>query len=671
MKCSNCDKQWDIFGSSKEQLAECPFCHNKITANYKNFSSVSESIYYAITVGSKEKSDILANKQRLWGFLSDTIDPNSPESNIVKSAVNSNVGKLLYDAMDGSGADKQTAVDSAVSQLNREFGMDKTKAYEVVGFFTKAMGWNMTVSAPSPAPAAAPQAQQTATQTVPGNATMNAAPASNATFVQPQNNAVMQQPQSNTVASPMKKSKVGLVVALIAVLVAAGAVIAVISNSKQEIPVSVPEITTSAPETTATVSETEAVEAVAEVTTEAATTTTAAEVTSSAEISEEDSRWRLTDETTTASETDEEAEFAEETPTEETSAESEESAEQSEESEKATEMSALDSYVIRNLILASADIYTSRNLYYDYEYASFDWHRMCINPSTNKLYYIDDETSLYSVDLNDGSKELIKEYSAFKKHDNYDLYGATLQYNPYNKTVYLFLHYGTFSLYADVNSDEAIKIETTGRAQSFSFTDENKLAVYRDYDSSGALNVSEYDMMTQKTVDGYVCYLKNFSRDRISSIQPFIYDDDFYWLERYYGNNSKKSASIVHTRNSIRNAGKDCGDIILEEIRDIIYSTVYNDEVYIMSKDFSIYKVKLETLLSTQGSDSSSDNGVITFSSSSDNNESSYELVLDGSKIKQTGRTNLNTITCFDVVGDGRFVVYDDFDKTYKIIEAQ
>ena len=58
------------------------------------------------------------------------------------------------------------------------------------------------------------------------------------------------------------------------------------------------------------------------------------------------------------------------------------------------------------------------------------------------------------------------------------------------------------------------------------------------------------------------------------------------------------------------------------------------------------------------------------FASESENNPTAI-IVIDGSKIKQTGRTNLNTITCFDVVGDGRFVVYDEYDKTYKIIEAQ
>ncbi|MBR5091129.1 MAG: hypothetical protein IK093_17015 [Ruminiclostridium sp.] len=84
-----------------------------------------------------------------------------------------------------------------------------------------------------------------------------------------------------------------------------------------------------------------------------------------------------------------------------------------------------------------------------------------------------------------------------------------------------------------------------------------------------------------------------------------------------------------------------------------------------------MYKVNMDVLTSQKES-SNSDSGEITFSSSDNGNDASpYELYLDGSAIKQTGRTNLNEITCFDLTANGDVVVYDNFDTTYKIIEVQ
>ena len=63
-------------------------------------------------------------------------------------------------------------------------------------------------------------------------------------------------------------------------------------------------------------------------------------------------------------------------------------------------------------------------------------------------------------------------------------------------------------------------------------------------------------------------------------------------------------------------------------------------------------------------------NNLIVSPDKDENLQNALTLIIDGKEIKQTGGNNLTTVKFFSFVSDDSILVYDDFDKNYKLISA-
>lgn len=103
-----------------------------------------------------------------------------------------------------------------------------------------------------------------------------------------------------------------------------------------------------------------------------------------------------------------------------------------------------------------------------------------------------------------------------------------------------------------------------------------------------------------------------------------------------------------------------------------IAGNVYNGAVYLMKNDFSIYKVDVDILeqLYDEQNQTEEKNNLIIPPDKNENLQNALTLVIEGKEIKQTGINNLTSIKYFSFVSDDSILVYDDFDKKYKLISA-
>lgn len=221
MKCSKCNKTWSLFDEKLSDKQHCPHCKEKFISKFQYFDSVSEGIAYCLEMGGKE---ILKNKSKMNAYINDLMGNDFPNHNLVKNAIDSDIGSILIDADEKDEKAKQAAVQQAIGRLIREFSTEKKKAEEVVTYFTDALQWKLPAAAaektgavnaaanpaaPKPAAkAAAPPTQKqqpavsNASQTSPNPAGQNAtfSPAAAPGTAALQNAAIAGQP--NPAATP-------------------------------------------------------------------------------------------------------------------------------------------------------------------------------------------------------------------------------------------------------------------------------------------------------------------------------------------------------------------------------------------------------------------------------------------------------------------------------------
>ena len=221
MKCSKCNKTWSLFDKKLSDKQHCPHCKEKFISKFQYFDSVSEGIAYCLEMGGKE---ILKNKSKMNAYINDLMGNDFPDHNLVKNAIDSDIGSILIDADEKDEKAKQAAVQQAIGRLIREFSTEKKKAEEVVTYFTDALQWKLPAAAaektgavnataipaaPKPAAkAAAPPTQKqqpavsNASQTSPNPAGQNAtfSPAATPGTAMPPNAAIAGQP--NPAANP-------------------------------------------------------------------------------------------------------------------------------------------------------------------------------------------------------------------------------------------------------------------------------------------------------------------------------------------------------------------------------------------------------------------------------------------------------------------------------------
>ena len=144
MKCSKCNKTWSLFDSKLSDKQHCPYCKEKFISKFQYFDSVSEGIVYCLEMGGKE---ILKNKSKMNAYINDLMGNDFPDHNLVKNAIDSDIGSILIDADEKDEKAKQAAVQQAIGRLIREFSTEKKKAEEVVTYFTDALQWKLPAAA--------------------------------------------------------------------------------------------------------------------------------------------------------------------------------------------------------------------------------------------------------------------------------------------------------------------------------------------------------------------------------------------------------------------------------------------------------------------------------------------------------------------------------------------
>ncbi|WP_294367091.1 hypothetical protein [uncultured Ruminococcus sp.] len=220
MKCSKCNKTWSLFDEKLSDKQHCPHCKEKFISKFQYFDSVSEGIAYCLEMGGKE---ILKNKSKMNAYINDLMGNDFPDHNLVKNAIDSDIGSILIDANEKDEKAKQAAVQQAIGRLIREFSTEKKKAEEVVTYFTDALQWKLPAAAAektgavnaaanpaaktaAPLPSQSTQKRQpaapNASQTSPNPAGQNAtfSPAAAPGTAAPQNAAIAGQP--NPAATP-------------------------------------------------------------------------------------------------------------------------------------------------------------------------------------------------------------------------------------------------------------------------------------------------------------------------------------------------------------------------------------------------------------------------------------------------------------------------------------
>ena len=653
MKCQKCNGSFKIIGVNKERIGTCPKCGEKIIPAPNAFESISEAIYYCIQIGSKEPFDILNNKTKLNSYLEDTLGSSYPERNMIKAAIDSDIGATLFKARSGFHGAQKEAFDEAVEQMRRSYGTEIGIAKKTVKYFTDAIGWNIIAEQPQKSKetvqsaasplnnsAVRPQAQT-------NNNVQPAQPKDNGQRQQYNNNYPVQQPQKaqgtvHSAASPAnnsavrphastnnnvlpaqpqkpakKKGCLSFFLILTLILFAAIAIIFLkifLFNDKDK----------------------------------NETSKNNTSVSQNTEISENDSS------ITTSEVEDSTAEATKES---------------LEKGSKATEKtSSTEKDTTQPITTAKSDEtgkYTVRSLsqYIDYEsknhkemffYDSFD-----VDTENNILYYALGD-SIYKVDLDTGDSELYTQIEAYE--ENKYMY---LIYNQFNHKMYSFLDGYDYayekSYLFDISKNEPELILTTtikdvySSRNFISFVSANTLGIVPNPSNSKAYEINLVDQSEKKGYVSYCADIYNTWGDyRFEKRIPIFKNDSYYWLESTEG-----ISAICYTMKSICNDEKNCGDFI-GLFENTISQCVTDNEAYIMTDDFSIYRIDVERLLENY------DDG-----NSNPDYSCALELVIYGNDIKQTGINNISEPFGLKMTTDGRFVVFDKFDNTFKIVEKK
>ena len=103
-----------------------------------------------------------------------------------------------------------------------------------------------------------------------------------------------------------------------------------------------------------------------------------------------------------------------------------------------------------------------------------------------------------------------------------------------------------------------------------------------------------------------------------------------------------------------------------------IAANIYNNEVYLMDDNNSIFKVRLDALEDyyNESSQTEENDNLIISTNISNQFEEMLAPYMDQKEIKQTGTNNLTGIKFFSIISDDSVLVYDDFDNSYKLITA-
>ncbi len=535
MKCLKCNHEWSIEGVEAEQLKECPKCHKPLVTKFESFESLSEALYYCITLRSKEPFDLIKNKARLNATMDDVLGSSYDGRNMIKNAVASNVGGTLYDAVNGTDSDKQRAFVRAVDQMIREYSTTKIKAEETVKYFTDALGWNIKTTSETSSDVnsvseesrgdsvqnagissaigktLSANAKIAATNNNSGNAGIvgeqtaayednavisggkasvpvnSPVPSNNAGMVQMPN--VIASDNGNVVITKKKKSHIGIILLIILLILAALAAYIYFTKIRPSDEVLLNSVVSMNNENST--------ETVTIVTTD----------------NEEDA---TTIETTIAETTTVETTATEATTVEATSTEA---------TESATEFA----YKVKNIMSGTSNLTIEES--YNQKFA--------VNKEENSMYYIsDDRSTLYKVNLD--TMDSTEVFSVNKESDEGISEIYKLVSNPYDGNIYCIGkdRVTRSSCIFNVNADSYVIINDNNNeliyySDGCYFIDTNTLSVNGISGVFSIVKLFDVNTGSQDTFTGKVpidtSVASGFSP--IQNAIPIIYDDNYYWLE--------------------------------------------------------------------------------------------------------------------------------------------
>lgn len=647
MKCSKCNKTWSLFDEKSSDKQHCPHCKEKFISKFQYFDSVSEGIAYCLEMGGKE---ILKNKSKMNAYINDLMGNDFPDHNLVKNAIDSDIGSILIDADEKDEKAKQAAVQQAIGRLIREFSTEKKKAEEVVTYFTDALQWKLPAAAaektgavnataipaaPKPAAkAAAPPAQKqqqaapNASQTSPNPAGQNAtfSPAAAPGTAALQNAAIAGQPNPAANLNGQNPRQ--------------QAPNATFQGAQ---PYPVPPVPNGQAYPNGTIAPQNANGTLQNNPNGTLNPENAAVKKKKSPLgcliaililllllaglviwylmSHKNEPEQTVSTPAIVAEVEESSEASTEleTESEEETTEAEHTTETKEEQTTETTEKAADN---------NTAAYEVKSLAHYNEYDGKQ--KIQYDPVNNRIYYMQDKAQIMYYDLNTDQSETVLDLSETEYKN------ASLDYgvNPFNGKVY-----------ADINNLGLYDIEA------------KKVAIPTEYDPSRAdlffpssdevlyqnsifsLSTGEQLSSGEVPYDGYTSY-------------PFLYNNEYYYLMTGTSN-----YRIVKTTQLLTSNG-DYTEFMETNIDENKPFFVDTDAVYYMTEDHSIYQVNL--------SYQESEEDVL-------NRDENHDImIIDGKDIENSGTNYLsNNIVAFTKIDDSTFAVLDGLDNSLKLVSAK
>lgn len=329
-----------------------------------------------------------------------------------------------------------------------------------------------------------------------------------------------------------------------------------------------------------------------------------------------------------------------------------------------TELEANEQYSIR---------YLTDPVDYSTDLQDFNYDSYCVDPVKDLLFYTEND-KIYKVDISSGDTEMVVDLKTQEEIDNHYsnllCHYIHLIYNTYDESVYAFAKVNnSFVLFNIYTQEEFTTNAFSGNYMSFS--SENSIcAVYYSDGYSNASEVKEWNFKTNDIKEGFIYkdYIWNTSGSFL-----FLQDDDYYWLNLKYNGNSDIKESTYYINHSMTTMCPSAKDAILSEsfgeIKGIARTILEND-VYVMKSDFSVYKVDISKLKEISDNNANEDKDSV-FNSDTDslNYDDSLEMYISGESIKQTGKYNITNTSNFSLTKSGKIIVFDQFDRIYKVVE--
>ena len=140
MECTHCGAEWSIMGIEENTdfiyPGKCPFCG----CSRMDFIQDSASVLRQIV--ENNGVDILNNRRKLSGYISDLMCNHSKEQILLKIVVMEGIGEIFYDMLDTDETSINTQKRRAIKLLTEDIGLTQDRVDFIISVFMYAIGLN-------------------------------------------------------------------------------------------------------------------------------------------------------------------------------------------------------------------------------------------------------------------------------------------------------------------------------------------------------------------------------------------------------------------------------------------------------------------------------------------------------------------------------------------------